>query len=84
MHQDGSNSGRARSARIRASHDYEATELESMRRRGKALEDRQRPRPTLMARLMRGVVRMRPRDTEAPQVPAGEPGDLAVGIDLNE
>ena len=30
---DGSNSARARSARIRASHDYEATHLEELRRR---------------------------------------------------
>ena len=32
MRRDGSDSARARSARIRASHDYEATQLESMRR----------------------------------------------------
>ena len=32
MHHDGSNSARARSARIRAAHDDEATRLESMRR----------------------------------------------------
>ena len=32
MQRDGSDSARARSARIRASHDHEATQLESMRR----------------------------------------------------
>jgi hypothetical protein len=32
MRRDGSDSARARSARIRASHDYEATHLDSMRR----------------------------------------------------
>lgn len=32
MRRDGSDSARARSARIRASHDYEATQLDSMRR----------------------------------------------------
>jgi hypothetical protein len=32
MQHDGSNSARARSARIRAAHDYEANRLESMRR----------------------------------------------------
>jgi hypothetical protein len=35
---DGRNSARARSARIRASHDYEATQLEEMRRRSAAIE----------------------------------------------
>jgi hypothetical protein len=41
MHRhDGSNSARARSARIRADHDYEATQLDSMRRRTSTLEER--------------------------------------------
>ena len=43
MQHDGSNSARARSARIRASHDYEATELDTMRRHGAARELQQRP-----------------------------------------
>jgi hypothetical protein len=33
MHRDGRDGARARSARIRATHDYEATQLDSMRRR---------------------------------------------------
>jgi hypothetical protein len=40
MYHDGGNSARARSARIRAGHDYEATHLDSMQRRGSALEQR--------------------------------------------
>jgi len=49
MHHDGSNSARARSARIRAAHDGEANELESMRRRAAAAELHQRV--SLVARL---------------------------------
>ena len=50
MHHDGSNSARARSARIRTAHDYEATELDSMRRAGEVA--RQQPqRVSLMARV---------------------------------
>ena len=37
---DGSNSARARSARIRTEHDDEATHLESMRSRTNALAER--------------------------------------------
>jgi hypothetical protein len=37
---DGSDSARARSARIRADHDYEGTHLESMQRRTSALGER--------------------------------------------
>jgi hypothetical protein len=33
MYNDGQSGARARSARIRSSHDYEATTLDSMRRR---------------------------------------------------
>jgi hypothetical protein len=36
---DGSNGSRARSARIRAGHDGEATHLDAMRRRSAALDD---------------------------------------------
>jgi hypothetical protein len=36
--EDGSNGARARSARIRASHDGEATQLDSMRRRSATLD----------------------------------------------
>lgn len=50
MHHDGSNGARARSARIRSSHDYEATKLDSMRRNA-AVRDAQPPRASLLARL---------------------------------
>jgi hypothetical protein len=40
---DGRNSARARSARIRSSHDYDGTQLEEMRLRTAALEPRPRP-----------------------------------------
>jgi hypothetical protein len=49
MQLDGSNSARARSARIRTAHDYEATQLDTMRRNAAA-----RPEPsrvTLAARI---------------------------------
>jgi hypothetical protein len=51
MHQDGSNSARARSARIRTAHDGEANELESMRRRAAASELRVPSHVSLVARL---------------------------------
>jgi hypothetical protein len=37
MYNDGQSGARARSARIRSAHDYEATTLDSMRRRAQAL-----------------------------------------------
>jgi hypothetical protein len=43
MYDDGRNSSRARSARIRSAHDYEATALETMRRRAPG-EPRRRAR----------------------------------------
>ena len=56
---DGRNSTRARSARIRASHDYEATQLEEMRRRSAAREPRP-GRASLLTRLSAAFAR--PRD----------------------
>lgn len=50
MHHDGSNGARARSARIRSSHDYEATKLDSMRR-NTAARDAQPPRASLLMRM---------------------------------
>jgi hypothetical protein len=47
---DGRNGARARAARIRTGHDYEATELEEMRRRTETLEQRP-PRALLRTRL---------------------------------
>jgi hypothetical protein len=58
MHRDGSDSARARSARIRSSHDYEATQLEAMARRTQeAAEPVDRVR--LMARLGSAIRRLR-------------------------
>jgi hypothetical protein len=56
MQHDGSNSARARSARIRAAHDYEATRLESMRRNTGM---QQQPHVALMARLTSVIGRVR-------------------------
>lgn len=85
MHQDGSTSGRARAARIRASHDYEATELESMRQRPGALPARQRPRPSLMARVTAVLARTRPRPVgTAPIALPGQDGEVAFRLDLDE
>ena len=57
MQHDGSNSTRARSARIRSSHDYEATELDTMRRHAAARD--LRPRPSFLMRLSALVGRAR-------------------------
>jgi hypothetical protein len=51
VHDDGHNGARARSARIRATHDLEGTELEEMRRRTRELAALQ-PRPTPFARFV--------------------------------
>jgi hypothetical protein len=56
---DGRNSARARSARIRASHDYEATHLESMRRRTQETGETE-PRVRLLARLAAALRGLRP------------------------
>jgi hypothetical protein len=48
---DGRNGARARSARLRASHEYEATQLESMRRRTRE-EGQPEQRVRLVARLV--------------------------------
>jgi hypothetical protein len=53
---DGSNSARARSAQIRASHDYEATHLEEMRRRSASPAPR-RTRAPLLTRLSAVIAR---------------------------
>jgi len=56
---DGRNGARARSARIRSSHDYEATQLEAMRRRTASPEARP-ARVPLVARLSAVFARRRP------------------------
>lgn len=55
MQHDGSNSARARSARIRAAHDYEANRLESMRRNA----TQPQPHVSLLARLTSALSRAR-------------------------
>jgi hypothetical protein len=66
---DGRNSARARSARIRAEHDYEANELDAMQRRSAALEGRP-GRVSLLTRLsgVFGGVRGRPADANEAKV----------------
>ena len=49
MQHDGSDSARARSARIRTANEYEATRLDTMRRNAVAREEP--PRVTLAARI---------------------------------
>lgn len=66
---DGRNSARARSARIRASHDYEATELESMRARTREAGE---PRPGLVTRLASAVALMRRTNRDAAIVATAE------------
>jgi hypothetical protein len=61
MHHDGSNSARARSSRIRAAHDDEATRLESMRRNAGARDLQHESHVSLAARLTAAVGRMRRR-----------------------
>jgi hypothetical protein len=56
---DGRNSARARSARIRSSHDYEGTQLEEMRLRTAALEPR--PERTWSLAGLSAVFARRPR-----------------------
>jgi hypothetical protein len=68
---DGRNSARARSARIRASHDYEATLLEEMRRRtlqGGEPEFRR----SLATRLTSAFGRLRGSNPGPAHVPAAE------------
>jgi hypothetical protein len=69
-HHDRGNGARARSARIRSSHDYEATQLDSMRRGTLALEETA-ARPSFLARTRATLGRLRPRHRaeEAPEAP---------------
>jgi hypothetical protein len=79
---DGSNSARARSARIRTTHDYEATELDSMRRAGE-LARQSPPRVSLMARVAAAFGRS-PRWTGEPS-PSLDPAaevEVIVGSDV--
>ena len=77
---DGRNSARARSARIRASHDHEGTQLEEMRRRTRELGE---PEPRLLARLAAAVGRVRRADSSG-QVLAGESEIASGGTQVQE
>jgi hypothetical protein len=83
MQRDGSNSARARSARIRAAHDDEANQLESMHRRGAAVELRSQSRVSLIARLASSLGRVRTGSASAGPAPTID-GDAAARIGLNE
>lgn len=83
---DRRNGGRARSARIRREHDYEATQLESMRRRRSGGEGR----TSLVVRLASALLRLRGQtgstraraggeDTRSPSEP-----EVLVGAGLGE
>ena len=74
---DGRNSARARSARIRASHDHEGTQLEEMRRRTRELGD---PEPRLLARLAAAIGRVRRADPSSGQVIAAETEIASGGL----
>jgi hypothetical protein len=74
---DGRNSGRARSARIRASHDYEATQLDSMRRRTRE-EAEPEPRGRLVARLATAFRSLRCLNPSPPNSP--NPGPAHVPL----
>jgi hypothetical protein len=79
---DGSNSARARSARIRTTHDYEATELDSMRRAGE-LARQQPPRASLRARVA-GIFGRSP-GWSAERAPVLDPAadvDVIIGGDV--
>jgi hypothetical protein len=75
MQHDGSNSARARSARIRTSHEYESTQLDSMRRNTVALGAQQRGRPSLAARLVSAFGRARRASVEPQRLSPAAEGD---------
>lgn len=70
-HHDGGNGARARSARIRSSHDFEATHLDTMRRGTLAVE-KTVERLTLVARVRATFGGLRPHRVmqETPEAPA--------------
>jgi hypothetical protein len=86
MRHDGSNSARARSARIRVAHDDEANQLDSMHRNAAAVELRNQSRVSPIARVASFLARARtasasPRGS-APTI-EGE-RDAAARIGLSE
>ena len=78
---DGRNSARARSARIRTSHDYEGTQLEEMRRRTRELGE---PEPRLLARLAAAIGRVRRSESSPAQVLTTETEIASGGTPVQE
>ena len=84
MHQDGRNSARPRSARLRASHDYGATELESMRRRAGDIGE-QAPRTSAAARVAAALRRLARSSTGQERPPAaGTQAGMSASAGLGE
>jgi hypothetical protein len=84
MQHDGSNSARARSARIRSSHDDESNQLGSMRRRTAEGEARE-ARVSLVARLVSTLRRRSRGDLVVPIEPAEScPGGTGAGAPSRE
>jgi hypothetical protein len=81
MQHDGSNSARARSARIRASHDYEATELDTMRRQGAARELQRRPSFVMRLSSLVGRTRGLGVDT-VPALDSDGQGEVIARVDV--
>ncbi|HET6171346.1 MAG TPA: hypothetical protein VFD90_01995 [Gaiellales bacterium] len=63
---------RARAARIRAAHDFEHTQLESMRLRALELATARRPRRSYVARLARLCGRVLGREPAPGRAPASD------------
>ena len=78
---DGRNGARARSARIRASHDYEATQLDSMRR---GTQESAQPEARLLTRLTAAFGRVSRSSGEPARVQAVESELEAVPARLAE
>ena len=78
---DGRNSARARSARIRASHDYEGTQLEEMRLRTREIGE---PEPRLLARIAAVFGHVRTSDSSSAQVVVTETEIASGGTPVQE
>ena len=82
MLRDDSKGARARSARIRAAHDYEATELESSRRRA---QQRDGMPPSRSARAAALLARLRrPLRSQAPALAAESEAGLTASAHLGD
>jgi hypothetical protein len=83
MHHDGSYGARARSARIRAAHEYEATELDSMRRNA-AKGAMREPRASVLTRLSAALGRARWWHADPPlALESDGDGEVAVRANVN-